>query len=335
MLHVMILGLILTLVIGLLSFAVLTRRLHRAPSRLPSTIPIPLLLYNVWIAAWLASQYVAEYVCPEISPATTVAFASTSGSILGLVSLAWLASHFALIDEFVGTVASRHVAHVVRWLATGLAGLIAVGWALAAGHVGTIALGPATRHLVSSAIFPAALAGCVVLYLGARAQQDAGIRRALAVLAWMYGALFSGLALLVLVGWRYDLASREILLSSDIALEMVYNIMTVVWLSRFAGVFEKPLPAAPQRREDFNTLCDSLGVTKREREVIELLCQGMTNQEIADRLFISPGTVKDHNYAIFQKAGVRNRTELAALFMIPSAPGATRVPESARIRRVV
>jgi DNA-binding CsgD family transcriptional regulator len=335
MLHVVILGLVLTLVVGLLSFAVLTRRLHGAPSRLPSTIPIPLLLYNVWIAAWLVSQYLTEYAFPTLSPATSVLLATTSRSILSIISLAWLVSHFVLIDGFVGTTASQRAARTVRWLATGLAGLIAVGWVLSVGHIGTIALGRATRHWVASGIFPAALAGCVVLHVGVRTQMDARIRRAVALLAWMYGVLFAALALLVLVGWRYKLASPEVLLASDIVLEMAYNLMTVVWISRFAGVFETPLPAAPRRREDFDTLCDSLGVTKRERDVIELVCQGLTNQEIADLLFISPGTVKDHNYAIFQKVGVRNRTELAALFMIPFPTGATRVPEPARIRRVV
>lgn len=45
-------------------------------------------------------------------------------------------------------------------------------------------------------------------------------------------------------------------------------------------------------------------------EVIELICQGHTNKEIADLLFISVETVKDHNYKIFQKTGVKNRTQL-------------------------
>jgi DNA-binding NarL/FixJ family response regulator len=52
------------------------------------------------------------------------------------------------------------------------------------------------------------------------------------------------------------------------------------------------------------------GITKREGEIIQLICLGKTNQEIADELFISLATVKDHNYVAFQKLGVRNRTEL-------------------------
>jgi len=57
-----------------------------------------------------------------------------------------------------------------------------------------------------------------------------------------------------------------------------------------------------------------LGLSEREREVCILLIQGLTNQEIGDRLFISPGTVKNHVYNIYEKTGVKNRVELSQLF---------------------
>ena len=55
------------------------------------------------------------------------------------------------------------------------------------------------------------------------------------------------------------------------------------------------------------------GISKRETEVFELICKGMTNQEISDSLFISVQTVKDHNYNIFLKTGVKNRVQLTNL----------------------
>ncbi len=45
-----------------------------------------------------------------------------------------------------------------------------------------------------------------------------------------------------------------------------------------------------------------------------LIGAGLTNQEVADRLFISLATVKDHNHNVFRKTGVRSRVELAILF---------------------
>ncbi len=55
-------------------------------------------------------------------------------------------------------------------------------------------------------------------------------------------------------------------------------------------------------------------LSSREKEVCFLLMQGLSNQEIATRLFISPGTVKNHLYNIYEKTGVRNRVELSRLF---------------------
>lgn len=51
----------------------------------------------------------------------------------------------------------------------------------------------------------------------------------------------------------------------------------------------------------------------RELEIVELVIQGMGNREIAERLFISENTVKNHLSRIFQKLGVKDRVELALL----------------------
>lgn len=51
-------------------------------------------------------------------------------------------------------------------------------------------------------------------------------------------------------------------------------------------------------------------ISKRESEVVRLICQGYTNQQISEALFISLQTVKDHTHHIFVKTGVRNRVQL-------------------------
>jgi ATP/maltotriose-dependent transcriptional regulator MalT len=53
------------------------------------------------------------------------------------------------------------------------------------------------------------------------------------------------------------------------------------------------------------------GLTRREREVLRLLSDGMTNSEIAARLFIAPSTVKVHVRHIFEKLGVHTRLQAA------------------------
>ena len=51
------------------------------------------------------------------------------------------------------------------------------------------------------------------------------------------------------------------------------------------------------------------GISPRELEVLELIAQGLSNQEIAERLFVSPNTVKTHSSNLFIKLEVRRRTE--------------------------
>ena len=55
------------------------------------------------------------------------------------------------------------------------------------------------------------------------------------------------------------------------------------------------------------------GLSAREREVLSLIATGATNAEIAQRLFLSPHTVKEHTSALYRKLGARNRAEAVRL----------------------
>lgn len=52
-----------------------------------------------------------------------------------------------------------------------------------------------------------------------------------------------------------------------------------------------------------------LDLSKRELEVLGLMAKGLSNQEIAERLFVSLSTVKTHNQSIFSKLDVKRRTQ--------------------------
>jgi ATP/maltotriose-dependent transcriptional regulator MalT len=50
-------------------------------------------------------------------------------------------------------------------------------------------------------------------------------------------------------------------------------------------------------------------LTERERGVLDLIAAGCTNREIAEALYLSPHTVKEHTSVLYRKLGARNRAE--------------------------
>lgn len=58
---------------------------------------------------------------------------------------------------------------------------------------------------------------------------------------------------------------------------------------------------------------DSLGITPRELEILELIAEGLSNKEIAARVFVSENTVKTHSSRVFEKLGARRRTQAVQL----------------------
>jgi DNA-binding NarL/FixJ family response regulator len=56
-------------------------------------------------------------------------------------------------------------------------------------------------------------------------------------------------------------------------------------------------------------------LTGRERQVAALVCNGLSNKSVAQRLNVSEGTVKIHLHSIFQKLGVHGRSALAVALL--------------------
>jgi DNA-binding CsgD family transcriptional regulator len=64
----------------------------------------------------------------------------------------------------------------------------------------------------------------------------------------------------------------------------------------------EPFIPDERKRED-------LGITRRELEILELIAQGMSNREIAEKLYVSENTVKTHSSRVFDKLGAKRRTQ--------------------------
>lgn len=77
-----------------------------------------------------------------------------------------------------------------------------------------------------------------------------------------------------------------------------------IWVG--ARLFRRapPQPFTPNTR-----VRETLGVSERELQVLELLAEGRSNKEIASRLNVSPNTVKTHVANLFEKLSAKRRTE--------------------------
>ncbi len=62
--------------------------------------------------------------------------------------------------------------------------------------------------------------------------------------------------------------------------------------------------------KSFSKFISDYNISKREWEIIEKICGGLTNQQISEVLFISLQTVKDHTHHIYKKTGTKNRVQL-------------------------
>jgi DNA-binding CsgD family transcriptional regulator len=73
---------------------------------------------------------------------------------------------------------------------------------------------------------------------------------------------------------------------------------------------EVPVGAAFTRNQ---ARLEQLGITPRELEILEALAAGLSNREIAERLFVSENTVKTHAARLFDKLSARRRTQAVQL----------------------
>lgn len=121
---------------------------------------------------------------------------------------------------------------------------------------------------------------------------------------------------------------EESIIDPTSAMIFLTNVLTIVLVYQedFSSMFRAGGSAAhelevsePASRLDF--LAEVHGLTQREREVMELAYEGLTNPEIAEELVISKYTVKRHMHNLFEKLDISTRIELVHLVDHENGPG--------------
>jgi DNA-binding CsgD family transcriptional regulator/uncharacterized protein with PQ loop repeat len=146
------------------------------------------------------------------------------------------------------------------------------------------------------------------LFLYGKKTRDEKNQKAIQIFAFMNLFAFGAIILLCLYTERSTMLAAIFLL-----VFFSRNLLPVLyWRSHLKKHFIAPIlhKAGSQTMRQFS---QEHGISKREEEVIQQLCEGKTNKEISDALFISLQTVKDHIYRIYQKTDVKNRVQLINL----------------------
>lgn len=257
-----------------------------------------ILLFNLLLLLGLAVRYSALHLG---EPGSRLALAVTAS--MSLLKVGWLYAFAVMCRALLGREVGRGFVRRFLLAAAMLFALFA-GFLVAAGVTGRAGLATLGLELIEVVVLGGVVAAATHLALRSRSLPAGPRRRSLAVFGFLHLALFLVICASLVAGWLLGPGRTGTLGLLNGSLMIAYNLLPLLWIVRYLPP-ELASPAAG---------AETHGLTAREREIVELIRTGKTNQEIADRLFISLATVKDHNYNIFRKTGVRNRVELANLF---------------------
>ncbi|MCP4216240.1 MAG: hypothetical protein GY765_16450 [bacterium] len=91
-------------------------------------------------------------------------------------------------------------------------------------------------------------------------------------------------------------------------------LLVLLTAYRFYKSRIKRLSQQLENEKKLDAFLEKYNISVREKEVIRHLVRGRTRSQIEEALYISPHTVKNHTYRIYKKLGIKNKTELMALF---------------------
>ena len=126
---------------------------------------------------------------------------------------------------------------------------------------------------------------------------------------FIYGILLAALVIFLQI-LEYRFFVRELSIEVYVGLIAIFFTSLGIWLG--LKLINKKSETQLQPVESFVINSEKLksqGISDRELEVLQLMAQGLSNQEIADKLFVSLHTIKTHSSNLYSKLNVKRRTQ--------------------------
>lgn len=252
--------------------------------------------YGLW-----GSAFAGYVILPTSSGLNIAPFVN----LVGLMGLPFLAASWFMLARFSGELAGNHPK--TTWL------ILWVFLAMSAWVTVKLLMDPemyADNVVAPGKLIVACIHGHYFIFAGlglVLARQDKTPWRASRPLFWTgFALIFTGLAQSLAICFT----GRSIWMDAA-GCFFFFGSLVLPLLSLVAS---PPLRAeADNETGSFRSFCRKYEITPREAEIIHEISKGKSNQEIADSLFISLQTVKDHVYKVFIKTGVKSRVQLINL----------------------
>ncbi|MCU0409502.1 MAG: LuxR C-terminal-related transcriptional regulator [Bacteroidales bacterium] len=253
--------------------------------------------YGIW-GQVLIKVFLSEYVQPGILSRIT-----DTSLLLGLpfALFAWL-----MLIQFANSASGRkrNKIFIPLFLLINAALLITIGYTTATYQEPKPAIVMKNYYIFMNSFYT--LSASALLYFNGRsAAIPESSRRKMAV-AIILIAIIQTLPLILY-------SSQAYLALLFITLFFLGNVFLPVWLYYRTNLDTFTSPAGQEENPSFESFCEKYDVSPRESEIIREICNGLSNKEISEKLFISLQTVKDHTHRIYIKTNVRSRAQLMNL----------------------
>jgi len=140
------------------------------------------------------------------------------------------------------------------------------------------------------------------------------LRRTVLLYGLLGGVLIAGLQL---IEYRWLVVAHSVEIYAGLVAAVFAGVG--IWLGQRLTrrtetvVVREVLVEAPTSFVRDESRLASLGITPRELEILQLIAEGLSNREIAERVHVSENTVKTHSSRVFDKLGARRRTQAVQL----------------------